>query len=156
MVELIDDLIKNVRKISGELRPNVLDYLGLIPAIEWQIEEFKKRTEIECVYNSNTSKIDIGMQINSSIFSIIQEAFTNIIRHSEATKIILNIVEGEESVLIEIQDNGIGIKDSEISNVRSLGILGMMERTLNFNGKLDIKNVSTGGTLLSLTIPKRS
>ena len=156
MVDLIDDLIKNVRKISSELRPNVLDYLGLIPAIEWHIEEFKKRTEIECSYETNTSKIDLGMQINSSIFRIMQEACTNIIRHAKATKVNLFINEQTDFISLRILDNGIGIKPDEISNVKSLGILGMKERTMNFNGSLSIANAENGGTLLTLIIPKEA
>ncbi|MFZ1517253.1 MAG: PAS domain S-box protein [Ignavibacteriaceae bacterium] len=155
MSDLIDDLIKNVRKISSELRPNVLDYLGLIPAIEWQIEEFKKRTEIDCIYESNTSKIDLGMQINSSVFRIIQEAFTNVIRHAKATEVKFSINEQHDKITIKILDNGIGINTDEISNLRSLGILGMKERTINFNGSLNIENSSVGGTLLTLIIPKQ-
>jgi PAS domain S-box-containing protein len=154
MVELIDDLIKNVRKISSELRPNVLDYLGLIPAIEWQIDEFKKRTEIDCTYQTNTSKIDFGDQVNSSIFRIIQEAFTNIIRHAKASLVKFSVLEQDTFIAIEIYDNGIGIKDADISDVKSLGILGMQERTLQFKGKLNIKNHPQGGTVLTLIIPK--
>lgn len=154
MSDLIDDLIKNVRKISSELRPNVLDYLGLIPAIEWYIEDFKKRTEIDYSYNSNTSKIDFGTQVNSSIFRIVQESFTNIIRHSNATKVDLSIIEQPDSIKIIIADNGQGIKQTDLSDVKSLGILGMKERTLHFKGNLAIQNIVTGGTLLTLTIPK--
>lgn len=156
MSDLIDDLIKNVRKISSELRPNVLDYLGLVPAIEWQIEEFKKRTEINCIYKSNTKKIDLGMQINSSVFRIIQEAFTNVIRHSKATLVNFSIDEQSDAFYIKILDNGIGINIDEISNLRSLGVLGMKERTRNFNGKLHLENAQNGGTRLTLIIPKEA
>ncbi len=154
MLILIDELINSVRKISAELRPNVLDYLGLIPAIEWQIEELKKRTEIDCVLNSNLQKIDLGSQINSSVFRIVQEAFTNIVRHSRATKVTVSIKEENDFIKLEILDNGIGIKDVNISNTMSLGILGMNERTLQFNGKLNLVNAPQGGTLMTLTIPK--
>ena len=94
------------------------------------------------------------MEINSSVFRIIQEAFTNIIRHSKATKVYLRIKDKTDFILVEIKDNGIGIRKEEIYNVKSLGILGMQERTLHFNGKLQIENAPEGGTLLSLTIPK--
>ncbi len=154
MMELIDDMINNVRKISAELRPNVLDYLGLIPAIEWQLEELKKRTEIETELKSNVVKIDLGDHINSSIFRIVQEAFTNIMRHAGATKVIVSTEESDDKIRLEILDNGKGINEKEILNVKSLGIIGMKERTLQFNGTLDFKNVPLGGTLLTLIIPK--
>lgn len=152
---LIDDLIKNVRKISSELRPNVLDYLGLVPAIEWYVEDFKKRTELDCIYKSNTQKIDLSMEINSSIFRIIQEAFTNIIRHAHASIVNLTIDEHTEFIKITIHDNGIGIDPNILNEYKSLGILGMKERTLNFKGKLNIVKAKEGGTTLTLIIPKR-
>jgi PAS domain S-box-containing protein len=154
MIVLIDELINSVRRISAELRPNVLDYLGLIPAIEWQMEELKKRTDIDCVFKTNVKKVDLGNQINSSIFRIIQEAITNITRHSGATKVIVTIEEEKDIIKLEILDNGKGIKQDEISNARSLGILGMKERTFQFNGKLYLENAPNGGTLLTLIIPK--
>lgn len=154
MLSLIDAMINTVRKISAELRPNVLDYLGLIPAIEWQIGELKKRSEIDCEMKSKVEKIDLGIQINSSVFRIVQEAFTNIIRHAEATKVILSIYEEDDRFKLEILDNGIGIKETDISNIRSLGVIGMKERTIQFNGTLQLQNAPQGGTLLTLIIPK--
>jgi two-component system sensor histidine kinase UhpB len=154
MIVLIDELINNVRRISAELRPNVLDYLGLIPAIEWQMEELKKRTTMDCEFKSNVTKVDLGSQVNSSIFRILQEAVTNIIRHSGATKVLVSIEEEKDIIKFEILDNGIGIKEEDISNARSLGILGMKERTFQFNGKLHLENAPEGGTLLTLIVPK--
>ena len=154
MIELIDELIKNVRKISSELRPNVLDYLGLIPAIEWQMDECKSRSEIGCEFKSNIDKIDLGIEKNSSIFRIVQEAFTNIIRHSNATFVSVTINEENDFIKLEILDNGIGINAENLTKSSSLGILGMRERTLQFNGKLHLENAEQGGTLITLIIPK--
>jgi PAS domain S-box-containing protein len=155
MLELIDDIIKNIRRVSAELRPNGLDYLGLIPSIEWQIEEYRKRTELQCELTTNVTSINFKPEINSSIFRIFQEAFTNIIRHSGATKVTINILEETDILQIEISDNGIGINEALLSNDHSLGIIGMKERTLQFNGQLYIEKVSEGGTKLTLIIPKQ-
>lgn len=154
MLELIDDIIKNIRRVSAELRPNGLDYLGLIPSIEWQIEEYRKRTELQCEFKTNVTNINFKPDINSSIFRIFQEAFTNIIRHSGATKVTINIMEETDILRLEIADNGIGINEALLSDDHSLGIIGMKERTLQFNGQLNIEKVSEGGTKLTLTIPK--
>ena len=154
MLNLIDEMINNVRKISAELRPNVLDYLGLIPAIEWQIGELMKRTELKVELISETTKIDLGILKNSSIFRIVQEAFTNIIRHANATKVVVSIMEEKDSYRLEILDNGVGFTEKNISDIHSLGVTGMRERTLQFNGKLTLENAPQGGTLLSLIIPK--
>jgi signal transduction histidine kinase len=154
MLELIDDIIKNIRRVSAELRPNGLDYLGLIPTIEWQIEEYRKRTELQCEFISDIANINFDPEINSSIFRIFQEAFTNIIRHSEATKVIIKIIEETDTLRLEISDNGIGINEALLSDDHSLGIIGMKERTLQFSGQLTIEKVSEGGTKLTLIIPK--
>lgn len=154
MLSLIDGIINNVRRISADLRPNVLDYLGLIPSIEWQTEEYKKRTELQCEFTTNVTNINFKPEINSSIFRIFQEAFTNIIRHSRATNVIINIVEESDILRLEIADNGIGINEALLFDDHSLGIIGMKERTLQFNGELNIEKVSEGGTKLTLIIPK--
>jgi signal transduction histidine kinase len=100
------------------------------------------------------TNINFKPEINSSIFRIFQEAFTNIIRHSRATKVIINIVEESDTLRLEISDNGIGINEALLFDDHSLGIIGMKERTLQFNGELNIEKVSEGGTKLTLIIPK--
>ena len=154
MLSLIDEIISNIRRISADLRPNVLDYFGLIPSIEWQTEEYKKRTELQCEFTTNATNINFKPEINSSIFRIFQEAFTNIIRHSKATKVTINILEKADTLRLEISDNGIGINEALLSDDHSLGIIGMKERTLQFNGQLNIEKISEGGTKLTLAIPK--
>ncbi len=154
MLVLIDGIISDIRRISADLRPNVLDYFGLIPSIEWQTEEYKKRTELQCEFITNVTDINFKTEINSSIFRIFQEAFTNIIRHSKATKVMIKITEKSDVLMLEISDNGIGINGALLSDDNSLGIIGMKERTLQFNGQLNIENVSEGGTKLTLIIPK--
>jgi signal transduction histidine kinase len=154
MLSLIDEIISNIRRISADLRPNVLDYFGLIPSIEWQTEEYKKRTELQCEFTTNATNINFKPEINSSIFRIFQEAFTNIIRHSKATKVTINILEKTDTLRLEISDNGIGINEALLSDDNSLGIIGMKERTLQFHGQLNIEKISEGGTKLTLAIPK--
>ncbi|HEY6435206.1 MAG TPA: PAS domain S-box protein, partial [Ignavibacteriaceae bacterium] len=154
MLSLIDGIINNVRRISADLRPNGLDYLGLIPSIEWQTEEYKKRTELQCEFTTNVTNINFKPEINSSIFRIFQEAFTNIIRHSGATKVKIKIIEETDNLRLEISDNGIGINEALLSDDHSLGIIGMKERTLQFNGELNLEKVLEGGTKLTLIIPK--
>lgn len=151
----IDDMINTVRKISFELRPNTLDYLGLIPAIELQLDELRTKSSIECEFNSSINKIDFGDQINSSVYRIVQEALTNIIRHSKATSVQIQIDDEKDFIKISIKDNGIGIDSTRFENIKSLGIIGMKERTLQFNGELLIENNIPAGTKVSLYIPKK-
>lgn len=154
MLNLIDETIVNVRQISSELRPNVLDYLGLIPAIEWQIGECRKRTDITCTFKTNTTHIDFGTQNNSSIFRIVQEAFTNVMRHSKASETSVIINDDADKFTLEITDNGIGIDEAKLSYSKSLGILGMKERSIQLNGNLVLSKNQPNGTKLILTIKK--
>ena len=119
MINAVDSTIQLTRKISRELRPVVIEDLGLLAAIEWQAEEFTKLSEIECKINSNIEKIDLETKHALAIFRIIQEALTNIIRHSSADLVNININKSLESLVIEIVDNGIGINEVINSNKKN-------------------------------------
>ena len=155
MSDLIDNVIQDVRRISHELRPNLLDYLGLIPALEWYVEDFEKRTDINCKIKVNTKNVILDKSTEISVFRILQEAFTNIIRHAFATKVVLMIKEDENYYLIELSDDGIGISDSKTNDIQSLGLTGMKERTIQFNGQLIISGSKNKGTRIIIKIPKR-
>ena len=155
MSDLIDNVIQDVRRISHELRPNLLDYLGLIPALEWYVDDFKKRTDINCKIKVNTKNVILDKSTEISVFRILQEAFTNIIRHAFATNVVLMIKEDENYYLIELSDDGIGISDSKTNDIQSLGLTGMKERTIQFNGQLIILGSKNKGTTIIIKIPKR-
>ncbi len=150
---LIDTTINSVRRISSELRPGVLDDLGLISAIEWYVEEFQTRTEINCELDLNDIKIEIGSELSTTIYRIVQESLTNVARHSEASevKIILNS-EGN-ILLLKLQDNGIGFDNDIINYEKSLGILGMEERVNILGGNFTILGTKTKGTKIEVKIP---
>jgi PAS domain S-box-containing protein len=157
---LIDQMIHVVRRISTDLRPSVLDDLGLIAALEWQLSEFTSRTEILHEFATTVEYVNVEEDTAVAVFRIFQEALTNVIRHSQATKVAVVLREGErslfgdESFILEIRDNGRGITEEEILNPESLGLLGMKERVLTFGGELSIRAESGGGTALVLQIPQ--
>jgi PAS domain S-box-containing protein len=154
MIYIVDSTIQLVRTIARELRPSVLDDLGLLAAIEWQIGEFIKRSGINCNLITTLKKIEIDKTHSVGVFRIIQESLTNVIRHSRATNVKIRIKENEFYTSIEIEDNGCGIKESNINSTKSLGLLGMRERAFLFGGELIIKKKKVKGTKLILTIPK--
>lgn len=154
MISLVDSIILSIRTIARELRPSILDDLGLLAAIEWQIEEFSKRSGIKCKIISSVKTIDVPKAHSIGVFRIVQESLTNILRHSGANKVILKISEENDITRIEIDDNGCGIKETEIYNQKSLGLLGMKERALLFGGEFIIKGVKDKGTKIILSIPK--
>ena len=154
MSELIDTVINDVRRIALDLRPNLLDHLGLLPALNWLVDDFKKRTEKKCDFVSNVKGIKVDQPTATSIFRIFQEAFTNILRHSNATQIQFSVDAAKNGYVFTLKDNGKGISQDEIKNVNSLGLRGMKERAFQIGGVLRINGVKNGGSTITLTIPK--
>ena len=154
MTGLIDSTINEVRRISSDLRPNLLDHLGLLPALDWLAGDFTKRTETDCKIISKVETFSISPSTETAVFRIIQEAFTNISRHSRATVVKISIDQTDDEYIISLKDNGKGITEDEIKNLNSLGIKGMHERAIQFGGNLSIKGISGKGTQITLNIPK--
>lgn len=151
---LIDETVNKVRKISSDLRPGILDELGIIPAIEWQAEEFNKHTGIECEFNCGLNELKISKGKATTIFRIVQESLTNITRHANATKAKIKLEKEGQCIYLSIEDNGRGIFGENFSDLNSLGILGMKERTQKLGGKFAINRLNTeGGTGVYISLP---
>ncbi|HEX9615530.1 MAG TPA: PAS domain S-box protein [Bacteroidota bacterium] len=153
MFTLIDDTIRMVRRISAELRPGALDDLGLVAALEWQLNEFSERTGIKGTFQQESNAINLDRDRSTAVFRIFQESLTNVLRHSAATRVRVRLFQDAEHFKLEVHDNGRGITDEEIANVGSLGILGMRERALVFNGYVDFASRQGKGTTVKVTIP---
>lgn len=152
MRRLVDRTIQTVRRISTELRPEVLDHLDLRAAMEWQIQEFQVRSGIICEFRSNVDAIDIDRDSATALFRIFQEAMTNVARHSNASRVNIGLMQMDDSLLMEVSDNGRGITESNIANARSFGILGIKERALLLGGEVEIKGSPGQGTTLSVRV----
>jgi len=154
LYELTGEAIETARRVSINLRPNVLDNLGLYGAIEWQIREFEQRTNIRCELESTISNLSLSNKhFETNIFRVIQEVFINIVRHSQASRVDIELSEDEDDILITIKDNGVGITESQMLNPESFGIIGMYERTQQIGGKLEISGVPSQGSVVTLKIP---
>lgn len=155
MIELTDRSICSVRRICSELRPAVLDDLGLIEAIEWQVEESRKRSPLKCLLNLDDGGMMFDPNLSLCIFRIFQEGFTNILRHAQAARATVSFGRSPSSRALElkIQDNGRGIRPEEISDPRSFGLIGMHERLRPFNGRLTLRGIPGKGTMLKVIIP---
>lgn len=154
MSKKVDATIKSVRKIVTELRPEVLDHLGLKAAIEWQAQEFQSHSGIDCKLDPHMEAIEMNNRDGeTAIFRILQEALTNIARHSGASKveIFLNRKDGE--ITMEVRDNGRGITDADMSKSRSFGLLGMRERAIFLGGDLEVTGTPGFGTSVKIQIP---
>ncbi len=153
MINLIDELIILTGKLSMDLRPNVLDMLGIKAAIEWLVNDYSSKTGIEFKLNSKIDNIDLNPEHSTEVFRILQEALTNVIRHANATRVNVNISVEKNDYIIEVNDNGKGITESEISSMLSMGILSMRERAILFGGDIELSGKKGKGTILSIKIP---
>lgn len=149
----VDETIIKIRQISSDLRPDVLDRLGLAEAIEWQIGEFEKRTGIKCILHNNIHDLEFTEKISVQIFRILQELLTNIMRHSKADRLEIELGINEGSIELGLIDNGIGITDEQIDGKSSLGIMGLKERVYLQDGEIDIHGLPGKGTTIKISIP---
>ena len=154
MKGLIDGTIQSVRKISTELRPGILDDLGLVAAIEWQASDFQARTGIQCVVCSRVNDdLPVDERHSSAVFRIFQEILTNVARHAHATQVDVNLREAEGQLFLQVRDNGRGVTEKESVSLKSLGILGMRERALLLGGEFAIVGRPSMGTEVNVKIP---
>jgi len=153
MAKLVDATIRDIRRISTEMRPVVLDDLGLTAAMEWQVEEFKNRTGLQCQFTARPEEITLDRDRSTTVFRIFQETLTNIVRHAHADKIQVRLEKVEDHLCLEVRDNGRGITEGQIANSKSLGLLGIRERALLWGGTVQIHGTPGKGTTLSVRIP---
>ncbi len=153
MFKVIDTSLQTLHAVSSELRPVILDDFGLESAIEWQAEEFQKRTGVRCHVNSNVSNLDLTKDQSTAIFRIFQETLTNIMRHAGATKVDVRLETNKDTLTLEVADNGRGITETEIGNSQSFGLLGMRERLYPLNGKVDFIGHPNKGTRVIVRVP---
>ena len=153
MSDLIDQTIRKVRSISSELRPSVLDHFGLVAAIEWQTAEFQKRSAVRCKINISHPDIKLAENRSIAIFRILQEILTNIARHAQATRVDVFLDKVDGNVVLRVSDNGRGIKQEQINNRKSFGLIGMFEKANAFGGKVTISGVIGIGTTVTVQIP---
>jgi len=156
MCKLIDSSVGTVRKIATGLRPEVLDDMGIVAAIGWQAKEFQKRTGIRVRPKLPPEGTKLDIDVSTTMFRIFQEILTNVARHSRATRVDIDLLVAEDRVSIDVQDNGVGIAESDVHGKKSLGLLGIHERALLFGGEVKIGGTAGHGTRVSVSIPIRN
>jgi PAS domain S-box-containing protein len=153
MLRLTDMLIERVRRISAELRPGLLDDLGLVPAIEWLANEFQSRTGIRCQLDLGKDDTVVDREHATVLFRVLQEALTNVALHSNATAVKISLRSQDGNGVLEIRDNGRGITQEQIDDPTSFGLIGMRERATLWGGDFKISGVRGEGTAVLFTIP---
>ncbi|MFB0516693.1 MAG: PAS domain S-box protein [Candidatus Neomarinimicrobiota bacterium] len=152
MTELTNSMIQTVKRISSELRPAVLDDLGVIAALDWEIAEFFKHTGIRCALKVEPDEFDLDPDRSTAVYRIFQEALTNIARHSRATAVEAILKVSPDRLELEIKDNGIGITEEQIHSPDSFGLIGIRERAMQFGGEARIEGITGEGTSISVAL----
>lgn len=151
-IGLVETTVKTLRRIASQLRPSMLDDLGLLATMEWQSEEFEKRHQIQSIIRCNKSELRMGKDIETAIFRIYQEGLTNVARHSGATLVQTIIAVHEHTIQLSISDNGMGI-DKQKTHSPTLGLVGINERVIMLGGSFEIMSELHNGTTLLVNIP---
>src|SRR6185312_3682714 len=143
---LLDETANLVRRLCTELRPGVLDDLGLIAAIEWQAREYQNRTGIQCHLQIDPTSLSVDSEHSTALFRIFQEILTNVARHAGASSVKVSLKTIGPEILLAVADNGRGITEQEMIGANSLGLLGMRERAVILGGNVDIRGLPGKGT----------
>jgi PAS domain S-box-containing protein len=150
---VVDHTIEVVQGISSELRLGQLDILGLTAAIDWQLQEFSRRSAIPCVVTRLDEVTNLSDARRTAVFRILQEALTNIVRHAGATQVEVSLQAGPDQLALKIHDNGRGVTAAELNDRQAIGLLGMRERAQNIGGAFTITGAAGLGTTVFVTVP---
>lgn len=153
MSKLINIATSTVQRLLNDLRPIILDDLGLVQALDWYVNEFTSRTRIKCSLDNQLSESEFEKDFATTVFRLVQEALTNIAKHANATQVDIQLFEDRSNLSISIKDNGIGIKEKPRDVGKSFGLIGMRERTLAIGGILKITSEPGKGTHVWISLP---
>ena len=148
----VDKAVTQVRKLITQLRPELIDKLGLIAALEWYAEEYQKTTKIKCEFKTDQEELTLNHDADLAIFRIVQEALTNVAKHSKAKSVKICLNKTEDKLSLEITDDGRGILEEELEGKKSFGLMGMRERASLIGGKLEICRAGEKGTVVRLVV----
>jgi len=156
VANLVDAGFQAVRRVITDLRPSVLDQLGVWAALEWYAEQIKMRSGLDCVCHvaPEAAALEIGPDLSTMLFRIVQEALTNVVRHANASLVVVRARVEDANLLLSIEDDGKGIE--QVAHRGSWGIVGMLERARHFGGELDVSGLSGQGSVVMLRIPVES
>jgi signal transduction histidine kinase len=150
---MIDRAIGIIREIMSELRPELLDQLGIVPTLEWEAERFQRHSGISCTFNSKVGELALGEKKSIALYRIFQEAVTNVARHAKATSVEVTLRKEGDDLVLEIKDNGVGISADAEHKARSFGLIGMRERAILLGGTMEIRGDEGKGTTILVRIP---
>jgi len=153
MDKVIGEALETLHAVTAELRPVMLDDFGLAAAMEWQVEEFRKRSGIDCRMEETGFEPELPKDQAAALFRIFQETLTNIMRHAQAETVTVRLENDKGDLLLEVRDNGRGITEAEINAPTAFGLLGMRERLYPWNGRVTFDGSPGQGTRVVIRLP---
>jgi signal transduction histidine kinase len=153
MGSLIDRTAQTVQRLAGELRPPMLDELGLVAALGWYIQDFEERFSIACTRVRFDDPPPSDRTRATALYRVLQECLTNVARHAGATEVEIRLEYADATIVLEVRDNGRGITNDEMKKLNSHGILGMHERLQGYDGTLHVQGSQGGGTTVRACMP---
>jgi signal transduction histidine kinase len=149
----IDEAIQELRRLSEELRPPILDHLGLASAIQWRAGVFTKQTGIPCKVMIEQKNLAVGKKISVGLFRILRGLLENVTQHAQAKSVLIRLKHKEKSLVLTVEDDGLGITADKLSDPKSLGLISMHERAKSLKGKMTINRSKNGGTKVTIKVP---
>lgn len=153
MIEMVNQMAEDVRRISSELRPGVLDDFGLVAAMEWQVSQFRTHTGILCELETTVDDSDFDRERSTALFRVFQELLTNVARHARARNVSVALTRDDARYVLMVSDDGRGITRAQEESHMSLGLIGMRERVRPFGGRVEFERRATGGTIARAILP---
>jgi signal transduction histidine kinase len=153
LLQRVEQAIQTLSAIVTDLRPEALDHLGLVAAIEWQAETFARRAGVRCRFTTTTDVIELDRGRATSLFRMFQEMLTNVARHANASRISVSLRHKADRLLLTVRDNGRGVSVQDTLAPQSWGLLGMRERAVLLGGTLEIASARHRGTAISISVP---
>lgn len=153
IIDGVSDTIQTVRRLATELRPAVLDELGFVEALEWQLRELERNTGIQGALVTKLEHWALDRELRTGLFRVLQEALTNVARHAKATRVAVHLEHRADQLILQVQDNGRGIDEQSTASATSLGLLGMRERVRLLGGDMTIIGEAGKGTTVAVSIP---
>lgn len=151
--QIVDDAIRVVRNLAKRLRPPALDQLGLIGALEEHVEWFQRSSSVETRFVANVEAIEIDAESSAHLFRIVQEALTNVVRHADADRARVELRKGEDELVLQVADDGVGSTAGPFSGREGHGVTGMRERAILLGGTLQLAERDSGGTTVTVRVP---
>jgi signal transduction histidine kinase len=156
MRALLDDAVASTRRIASDLRPLVLDDLGLVPAMQWLVQGFMQRSGIACELKIEPADLELDEPYATATFRILQESLTNVARHARASQVSVRVTRENDRIVLTVRDDGVGFDTARPRKPGSFGLAGLRERAYLVEGELDIASSPGHGTTIEVRIPLRA